>query len=112
MPDVLVSPQPWLWKPRTKPIRMIEVHATRGNTTLSLQKSASLNWVQSANNNNGGWGSSFSHVIGADGSEGTVLNDSQMPTYSAGYGGPTSTWAIDEYAISYELAQSQAMEPS
>ena len=111
MPDVRVLPQSWLWKPRTKPIRMIEIHATRGNTTPALQKSAALNWVQSANNNNGGWGSSFSHVIGTDGSQGTVLDDSQMPTYSAGYGGPTSTWAIDEYAISYELAQSQALEP-
>jgi len=110
MSDVRVTPQPWLWKPRTKPVRFIEIHATRGNTTPALQKSAALNWVQSANNNNGGWGSSFSCVIGTDGSMGTVLDDNQMPTYSAGYGGPTSTWAIDEYGISYEWAQSQALE--
>ncbi len=123
MADVQVIPQPWLWKPRTKPIRFIEIHATRGNTTPEKQKPASLNWVQSplnvGNRNADGtpnyddpeWGSSFSHVIGTDGSEGTVLNDNQMPTYSTGYGGPNSTYAIDEYGISYELAQSPAQEP-
>ncbi len=111
--DVRVTPQPWLWVPRTKPIRMIEIHATRGNTTPEKQKPAALNWVQSPDNGSAaqGWGSSFSHVIGTDGSEGTVLDDDQMPTYSAGYGGPGSTYAIDEYAISYELAQSPAQEP-
>ena len=79
---------------------------------------AALNWVQSPNNvggrdasGNPEWGSSFSYVIGTDGSMGTVLDDNQMPTYSAGYGGVGSTYAIDEYAISYECAQSQAQEP-
>ena len=92
---------------------MIEIHATRGATTPAKQKGAALNWVQSSNNGSAaqGWGSSFSHVIGTDGSEGTVLDDNQMPTYSAGYGGTGSTYAIDEYAISYELAQSPAQEP-
>ncbi len=72
---------------------------------------AALNWVQSPNNYQGGWGASFSYVIGTDGSKGTVLDDDQMPTYSSGYGGPGSTYAIDEYGISYELAQSAAQEP-
>lgn len=113
MTDIRVSPQRWLWKPRTKPIRMIEIHATRGNTTPEKQKPASLNWVKSPNNGSAakGWGSSFSHVIGTDGSMGSVLDDDQVPTYSAGYGGAGSTYAIDEYAISYELAQSPAQEP-
>ena len=113
MADIRVRPQSWLWKPRTKPIRMIEIHATRGNTTPSNQKPSALNWAQSPNNGSEaqGWGSSFSHVIGTDGSEGTVLDDDQMPTFSAGFGGPGSTFAIDEYAISYELAQSAAQEP-
>ena len=111
MPDVRVTPQPWLWKPRTKPIRFIEIHATRGNTTPEKQMGAALNWVRSSGNNQGGWGASFSYVIGTDGSMGTVRGDDQMPTYSAGYGGPGSEWAIDEYGISYELAQSAAQEP-
>ena len=118
-----VTPRPWLWRPRTKPIRIIEIHATRGNTTPEKQMQASLYWVQSARNvgnikadgspdyENPEWGSSFSHVIGTGGSLGTVLDDDQMPTYSAGYGGPGSEWAIDEYGISYELAQSAAQEP-
>jgi hypothetical protein len=119
--DTRVTPQRWLWAPRTKPIKIIEIHATRGNTTPEKQKPASLNWVQSPHNvgnrkngtpdyDNPEWGSSFSHVIGTDGSMGTVLDDNQMPTYSAGYGG-AGTYAIDEYAISYECAQSQAQEP-
>jgi hypothetical protein len=116
--DTRVIPKPWLWVPRTKPIRLIEIHATRGNTTPEKQMGAALNWVMSANNvgdrdalGDPVWGSSFSHVIGTDGSMGTVLDDHQMPTYSAGYGGVGSTYAIDEYAISYECAQSQAQEP-
>ncbi len=119
MTDIRVTPQRWLWQPRQKQIRMIEIHATRGNNTPEKQKPGALNWVQSRNNTNRDnagnplyeWGSSFSHVIGTDGSEGTVLDDNQMPTYSAGYGGAGSTYAIDEYAISYELAQSPAQEP-
>ncbi len=111
MSDTRVTPQRRLWTPRTKPILMIEIHATRGNTTPEKQMQAALNWVQSASNNQGGWGSSFSYVIGTDGSMGTVLDDNQMPTYSAGYGGAGSTYAIDEYAISYECAQSQEQEP-
>ena len=111
MPDVRVTPQRWLWRPRTKPIRFIEVHATRGNTTPEKQMSAALNWVQSPNNWQGGWGASFSYVIGTDASMGKILNDDQMPTYSSGYGGPGSEWAIDEYGISFELAQSAAQEP-
>ena len=123
MTDVRVTPQPWLRMPRIKPIRFIEIHATRGNTTPEKQMGAALNWVQSPRNvgnldgarnidyANPEWGSSFSYVIGTDGSMGTVLDDNQMPTYSAGYGGTGSTYAIDEYGISYELAQSQAQEP-
>ena len=113
MTDIRVTPQRWLWQLRTKPIRFIEIHATRGNTTPEKQMQAALNWVKSPNNGSAaqGWGSSFSHVIGTDGSEGTVLDDNQMPTYSAGYGDVGSTYAIDEYGISYELAQSPAEEP-
>jgi hypothetical protein len=104
-------PQRWLWVPRTRPIRFIEIHAVRGDTTPALQKQSALNWVQSPLNKQDGWGSSFSHVIGTDGSQGTVLDDNQQPTYSAGFGGPNSTYAIDWYGISYELAQSPAQEP-
>ena len=94
MADVRVTPQPWLWKPRTRPIRFIEIHATRGNTTPGAQMLAALSWVMSSRNAQGGWGASFSYVIGANGSMGTVLDDDQMPTYSAGFGGPGSTWAM------------------
>ncbi len=123
MSDMRVTPRPWLRTVRAKPIRLLEIHATRGNTTPEKQMGAALNWVQSPQNVgnrkedgapdylNPEWGSSFSYVIGTDGSMGTVLDDNQMPTYSAGYGGVGSTYAIDEYAISYECAQSQAQEP-
>ena len=124
MPDTSVTSQRWLWQPRTKPIRLLEIHATRGDTTPELQMQSALNWVQSPRNvgnrkpdgsidyDNPQWGSSFSKVIGRDGSLGVVLNNDQMPTYSAGYGsqGPPNGYAVDDYGISYEVGQSQALE--
>jgi len=59
----------------------------------------------------GTWGGSCSYILGRDGSLGAVLDDDQQPTYGAGFGGPGSTFAIDEYGIAYEWCQSQAQEP-
>jgi hypothetical protein len=70
-----------------------------------------------ANPNNGsatkGWGSSCSKVLGPGGELTHVLNDDQMPTYSAGYGsvGPPTGWSIDEYGKSYEWAQNNVTTP-
>jgi len=111
-PDVIVKPQPWLWQPRFRPIRFLEIHATRGPTTPDKQFGATVNWMQSAGNGNPlqGWGSSCSYVLDRDGTLGIVLADDEMPKYSAGYGGAGSEWSIDEYGISYEWCQSPAQE--
>ena len=104
MADLRVTPQPWLWQPRRRAIRFVEIHAIRGNTTPALQLQSALNWVQSPNNGSQaqGWGSSFSKGIGREGEMGIVLDDNQAPTYSAGYGRllPPGSWSIDEYGIS------------
>jgi len=63
------------------------------------------------NPNNGsaaqGWGSSCSRVLGPNGEMTYVLQDNQVPTYSAGYGRLflLGGWSIDEYGKSYEWAQ-------
>jgi hypothetical protein len=112
--DVTVFPRPWLWKPRTKPVRLIEIHSTRGGSgSLLTDYNATINWMQSGSNGSAaqGWGSSCSKVLGPNGELAVVLHDNQMPTYSAGYGGAGSTYAIDEYGISYEWAQPDAATP-
>ena len=118
MTDIRVTPRPWLCTPRTHAIRLIEIHATRGANTPDAQFGATANWMQSPNNvgerDASGrplWGGSCSYILGRVGELGTVLEDNQQPTFSAGFGGEGSTFAIDQYGISYEWCQSQAQEP-
>ena len=117
--DVIVTPQPWLWAPRYRPIRFIEIHATRGNTTPDKQFGATINWMESPGNIGGrqsdgspAWGSSCSKILGRQGEVGFVLRDNQMPTFSAGYGnyGFPYGFSIDEYGISWEWCQSDQQE--
>jgi hypothetical protein len=112
-PDVTVRPQAWLSAARTGAVRFLEIHSTRGAGSPQNQFQATNNWMQSPNNkardergNALGWGSSCSYIIGRDGQLAHVLPDERFPTYSAGYGGPGSTWSVDEYVISYEWCQS------
>lgn len=110
-PDETIKPQPWLAVRRTKPIRLIVLHATRGNTTQELQYQATKNWLLSPDNNSGGWGSSTNRIISHEGQQCIAWPDEMQPTWSAGYGGSGSVWAIDEYAISFELAQASLTQP-
>lgn len=103
-PDETIKPQPWLAVPRTRPIRLIVIHATRGDTTQDKQYQATKNWMLSAQNNSGGWGGSTNRIISHEGQQCIAWPDEMQPTWSAGYG-TASVWAIDEYAISFELAQ-------
>lgn len=112
-----VIPRRWLWRPRTTPIRLLILHATRGETTQELQFQATCNWMQSSYNigdvdanGNPLWGSAASEVIGHSGQRAVICEDWQQPTWSAGYGN-AGTWPADAYGISYELAQSAALEP-
>src|SRR5690606_33412697 len=86
------------------------IHATRGDTTRELQYQATKNWLCSPNNNNGGWGSSTNRIISHEGQMCICWPDEMSPTYSAGFGGANSDWAIDWYAISFELAQRSCHE--
>lgn len=116
MADRIVTPRAWLWKPRTYPIKIIEIHSTRGGTTSpAIDYLATGNWMENPNNGSAikGWGSSCSFVLGPGGELTTVLQDNQMPTYSAGYGvsGPPIGYSLDQYGISYEWAQPNINTP-
>lgn len=117
-PTTRITPRPWLWRPRSHLVQIIEIHATRGATSPEMQFAATMNWMQSDNNrgrdkfgNPQDWGGSCSVIIGRDGERCEVLNDGQMPTYGAGYGYTAGSWAIDEYGLAVELAQSANQEP-
>jgi hypothetical protein len=75
-----------------------------------------MGWMQANSNvhtepDGSKWGGSCSYILGPDGQMCNVLSDNQQPTYSAGYGGAGSTWAIDEYGVSYEWAQPASQPP-
>lgn len=110
-PDETIKAQPWLAKTRTRPVRLIVIHATRGNIEQARQYEATKNWFRFAGNNAGGWGGSSNRIISHEGQQCIVWPDEMQPTWSAGYGGAGSVWAIDEYAISFELAQRTREEP-
>jgi hypothetical protein len=105
LPDERIDPQPWLAVPRTHPIRLVVIHSTRGDTTQELQYSATKNWLMSPGNNQGGWGGSTNRIISHEGQMCVCWSDDMSPTYSAGFGFEGSHWAIDWYAVSFELAQ-------
>lgn len=110
-PDETIRAQSWLAVKRQKPILLIVLHATRGDTMQALQYQATKNWFMSQGNNQGGWGSSSNRIISHEGQQCIVWPDDMQPTWSAGYGGRDSTWAIDEYAISFEMAQTSRDQP-
>ena len=102
--------------PRYRPIRFVEIHATRGNNTPQAQYGATKGWMQSPNNVGGrktdgspAWGGSCSFILGYNGELCKVLDDNQMPTFSAGFGSGFG-WSIDEYGVSVEWAQSANQE--
>lgn len=107
LPDEQIQAQPWLAIPRIHPVRLIILHSTRGATTLELQYVATKNWLLSPNNNQGIWGSSCNRIISHEGQQCVAWPDNMQPTWSAGYGynGPPTDWAVDQHAISIELAQ-------
>jgi len=89
---------------RTKPIRIVIIHATRGGTSSSgWEYIATKNWFTSPNNP----GAMASRIIGPNGEHCIALPDSRIPQWSAGYGsiGPPTEYLLDDYAISYEVAQ-------
>ncbi len=98
---------------RGKP-RLFIIHATRGHTTLQLQDDATLNWFQYAPDR-GGWGSTADVLISADDDFIYEFGDimREHSAWSAGYGalGPRYEYGADEWAISIELAQTDAQEP-
>lgn len=105
LPDETIKPQPWLAVPRIHPIRLIVIHSTRGDVSQALQYTATKNWLLHPTNNGGGWGSSTNRIISHEGQMCVCWPDDMSPTYSAGFGHSSSDWAIDWYAISFELAQ-------
>ena len=106
--DEQITPQPWLAVPRQHPIQLIVIHSTRGDTIIENQYAATMNWLQSPDNRDkatGGWGGSTNRLIGCEGEMCICWPDDMSPTYSAGFGFNNTDWAIDWYAISFELVQ-------
>jgi hypothetical protein len=103
--DESIVPAPQLWVPRHFPIHLIEIHSTRGGSLNEYR--ATKNWMQSPNNNQGGWGGACSYIVSDNGLICHVLDDEQQPTYGAGYGRflRPDGWALDEYGIAVELCQ-------
>lgn len=105
----LVSQHPWKYRKRTKPIRILLVHATRGGQghPTETEFSAFTNWEISPYNRivtpDEVYGSMASVGIGAGGRLVTVVPDAYYPAYSAGH--------MDPEAKSYEVCQSNADQP-
>ena len=110
-----ITPAPHLRGLRTQPIRLILLHATRGGSaSLATEYTGTKSWFRSPNNmardsngNSLGYGGCASKIIGPEGEYCIVLEDEEIPHYSAGYGGlgPPTEYLVDDYAISYEFAQ-------
>ena len=101
--------------PRTQPISLVCIHATRGATTMDKQYQATVNWFTNPPNL-GGYAPAADVVIGAKGEVGEFWvpdangNESDWrtshATWAAGYGnGNVPEWGVDEVALSIEMAQ-------
>lgn len=94
-------------------IHQIQIHATRGPTTLETQVAATENWFANQKDR-GGWGSSADFVVGPDSRVGHEIVIVQFGnwlrtfgSWSAGYGGggaPTEYGAA-EVGVAIEVAQ-------
>lgn len=101
-----VRPHAWKWEPRTQPIRLIIIHATRSGIagrTAAQEYGATVNWFVSPNNgvDTDGrpgfeWGGMTSTIIGG-GKICRVMPDDVYPTWSAGH--------MDPVALSIEIGQ-------
>lgn len=109
----------WLRKPRTQPVQIILIHATRGDIATEAQYRATVNWFTSAGNrakDGGGnpldFGSQSDFCVGAQG-EIAQFGDyhATRPNWSAGFGVSFADNAVDDHAISIEVAQRQASDP-
>jgi len=100
-------------------IHQIQLHATRGPTTLGLQVQATENWFANQDDK-GGWGSSADYVVGPDDRvSGEVVlvsfGDSlrTFGSWSAGYGsiGASQEWGAAEVGVAIEIAQDKIDTP-
>jgi hypothetical protein len=78
---------------------------------LDIEFQATINWFESpsnrakdANGNLLNYGACSNYVIGAEGQRAVAWPDDYRPTWSAGWG-MIFGWALDHYAISYEVCQ-------
>lgn len=120
-PDTIIKAQPWLGVKREYPPRLMLIHGTGSGVpyadrvakgwNLDIEFSATINWFESAANRakdkNGNlldYGACSNYVIGAEGQRAIAWGDDYRPTWSAGWG-LIYGWALDHYAISYEVCQ-------
>jgi hypothetical protein len=94
-------------RPRKYAPSIICIHATRGHTSMELQDESVINWF-AATPDRGGWGSTADFLVSSDGAITQFRDiDAHYGAYAAGYGqyGPPKEYAVDEHAISIEVAQ-------
>lgn len=118
------KPQPKTRARRTNgaaDIHQIQIHATRGNTDVTRQVQATVNWFSNPSNVAGrSWGASADFVVGResrfpDNPVVAVQFGNWMETwshYSAGYGSTVSgTLPAAAYGVAIEVAQRRENEP-
>jgi hypothetical protein len=102
------TPNPWLFETRLRTFRGIQLHATRGGSTVVTEGPATEGWMKNPNNGSAsqGWGASCDVIIFHDGTRVWVNSDvpNKAPTYGAGYGGAGS-WSAGWYYLQVEIAQ-------
>ena len=94
-------------RPRKYAPAIITIHATRGHTSMELQDESVINWFSNTPDR-GGWGATADFLVSSDGVI-TQFRDinAHYGAFAAGYGqyGSSREYAVDEHAISIEIAQ-------
>jgi hypothetical protein len=109
------SPRPARFTRRPRPggvrnVHQIQIHATRGPTTMGRQVQATENWF-ATQPDRGGWGASADFVIGFDDRVSDIVvvqfGDwlNSYSSWSAGFGTSYTDWGAAEVGVAIEVAQ-------
>lgn len=107
---MMISVPAYARRPRSRPISLVAIHATRGFAPMGAQFDATVNHFRTVPDL-GGWSSGADVLVGAAG-EIAEFGDwrATHAAFAAGYGfyGASIEYAVDEVALSIEVAQPAA----